>query len=87
MPELHGQRGMWNLCEYFNRDYLFLLKRLMMMSIRAKVSLPLRFIDDDLYSDRVELLLLIHVSCGENMSSCLNIVPPILCNTNSVFRL
>ena len=67
VPELHGQRGMWNLCEYFNRDYLFLLKRLMMMSIRAKVSLPLRFIDDDLYSNRVELLLLIHVSCGENM--------------------
>ena len=67
VPELHGQRGMWNLCEYFNRAYLFLLKRLMMMSIRAKVSLTLRFIDDDLYSDRVELLLLIHVRCGENM--------------------
>ena len=67
VPELHGQRGMWNLCEYFNRDYLFLLKRLMVMFILAKVSLPLRFIDDDLYSNRVELLLLIHVTCGENM--------------------
>ena len=67
VPELHGQRGMWNLCEYFNRDYPFLLKRLMMMFILAKVSLPLRFADDDLYSIRVQVLLLIHVSCGENM--------------------
>ena len=41
VPELHGQRGMWNLCEYFNRDYPFLLKRLMMMFILGRVSLPL----------------------------------------------